>query len=121
MSEVGDVERCGKRTKRGRVRQLGKKSIGIDIEFFLLDSGAEIEVEAPLESLADKVIIERNMPHFVKSSWDEVIGSIFFIHLLPLLEFFIIKQVFLGRVIGLIMSWQFLFHGSDVDDSSVSH
>lgn len=57
-----------------------------------------------MESLLDQSIIQRNMPHFFKAVGDKVIGPVFLVHFLPFLEFLISKQVFFGRVVGLVMS-----------------
>lgn len=59
------------------------------------------------------------MPHFLKSSGDEIIRPVFLIHLLPLLQLLLSQQILLGRVVGLIMSWQLLLHGCDVDDPTL--
>jgi hypothetical protein len=50
---------------------------------------------------------------------EEVEGSIFFVHLFPLLLLILIEQEFLGRVVGLVMTREFRLHGCDVDNSSL--
>lgn len=44
------------------------------------------------------------MSHFLETARNEVVGSILFIHLLPLLELFPTEEIFFRRIVGLIMS-----------------
>lgn len=115
------VEGCGEGAERRCIGQFRDESFRVNVQLLLFDSGAEIEIEAALKALLDELVVEWNVPHLIKGSRNEVERTIFFIELLPLLEFFLAQQIFLGRIVGLVVSWQFLASGGDVDDPAICH
>lgn len=104
MSHKRQVEGSGERSQRGCVWQFRDKGVRVDIELFLLDSGTEIEVQTSLEAFLNELVIEGNASDFVEGRWDEVVGAVFLIELLPLLEFLFSEQVLPGWVVGLVVT-----------------
>ncbi len=87
MTVVGDVYGGGEWLESLWVWELWDEGIRVDVEFFLLHSWAQIQVETSLESLLDYPVIEWNVSHLAECSWDEIEGFIFFMELLPFLFF----------------------------------
>lgn len=120
MADKGDIERGGEGTQSRRVWELRNHRFRVNIELFLLDSGTEVEVQTSLETLLNKLIVDRNVSHFIESRGDKVERSVFLVHLLPLLQLLLCQQILLGGMVRLVMSWQLLLHWSNADDSPIN-
>lgn len=57
-----------------------------------------------MKTFLNELVIKGNASDFVECCRDEIIGAIFLIEFLPLLEFLLSEQVFLGWVVRLVMS-----------------
>ena len=63
----------------------------INIDLLLEDSGAQIQIEAPLEVFADQILVHRHLSECFKLIREEVVRSIFGVFLLELLLLILIE------------------------------
>ena len=79
MTFIDDHNGCWEGFQCFRIRKFGYQCIWINVKFFLFHSGTKIQIKASLKSLLNEVFIKGNFPHLIKSIWNKVEGSIFFI------------------------------------------
>lgn len=70
-----------------------------------------------MKSFLNKLIIKRNFPNFIKRLRYKIKCSILLIHLFPFFKFFLSQKKLFWWIIGLIVTWQFLLHWGNVNNT----
>lgn len=104
MAIIDDAYGSWERLHELWIWEFRDEGIRVNIQFFLLDSGAKVEIQTSLKPLLNELIVKWNPPDLVKGLRDKIVWPIFFIHFLPFLELFGSEEEFSGRVIGLVVA-----------------
>jgi len=98
---MAEVERFvrGERFKAVWTGKFGDQTIGIYSKLGPLDSGSEVKVELPAEPLLDKLIIGGNQAQCRVFLSKVVAFAVFLISSLPLLSFFIGREILFWWVV----------------------
>ena len=118
MAVVCDVHCCWEWLESLWVWKFWNQSVWVDVQFLLLYSRAQVQVQTPLESLLNQPVVKRNVPHLVERRRNKVERLVFFMQPLPLFFFLLTQQKLFRRVVRLTMSGQFGLHRGNVNDTS---
>lgn len=116
MPRESDAERLGERLEVLGFWKLWQQILGVDVEALLPGSGAEVQVQAPLETLVDVLVVRGNQAEGVKGARDEGWPVLLRQKLVagPLL---LARQVLLRWVVGLVVSRQLGLGRRDVGEA----
>ena len=99
-----DICKRGKGFKRRGRRQLGDEVVGVHMNLSLLDSGSEVQVEAAIEALLERVVVALHFSKAVILLRNVFQFSVFRVGRLPFVLLLGGQQILLFGVIGLLVS-----------------
>mmetsp|Transcript_13340 Transcript_13340/g.36677 ORF Transcript_13340/g.36677 Transcript_13340/m.36677 type:complete len:265 (-) Transcript_13340:594-1388(-) len=100
----GDMRRKG--PEIFRTWKLGKQTVGIDVHPLLQRPGHQVQVETPLETFGQQLLVARHVPQGVELLRDVTERPILLVLILPRLLLLLREEILLGRVVRLVMSWE---------------